>query len=204
MDRMVQCKRNNRFVQPTTPLGAHINSHAVPADEWLRLYRRMAHLDHSVELRTEYQSSSVRLRVTHDHPNGAEKKVYDVSFNNDRFLVRPGLEFVGENVYMVKPDAFPVQLEYNHERQSVVHVFRTGALRVELDGLLEGIATHAERTRTQVMDDHYRLSEEAFSLSFRMYLEQNATADEVQRGLLLLEPPKTALGLSDRSRSLSA
>ena len=201
IDRIVRCPRNSRYVQPTTALGKHINSHAVTADDWLRLYRHLQQghgsFHHTVELRTVYQSSSVALLVTHQHPSGTMRKQYQVAFRNDHFGLGEGsgLEFVGENVFPVTGESFPVQLQYNHERQSVVHVFRGPALRIELDALLDNINTHAERTSTQVMDDIYRLSEEAFSLSFRMYIEQKATVEEVRRGIMHLQPPKTVLAV---------
>lgn len=191
---------NTRYIQPVKQLAEHVFSHAIEPELWLKIYQRYTSrcspLKPKVYLQTVYHDND---RVLINQQTELNEKVYhQIHHRNDHLFIpdydqeeEVNLEYVGGNRINLAIDNFPIQKEYSHERQSIVYVIEAPdeAYYMEMEILIPGIQSYAQRKsliKTPVNQIVY--DDQAFSLSYRLFLNRRIHKDELQSLLDELKP----------------
>lgn len=190
-----QSKLNTKYLQPYNKIAEHIVSHSIGADYWMQIYKEFNSRPHQrmvTWLYTRYYDGD-RIYTVKQNSNTINKKL-SIHFRNASIVKPHGLpiEFVGENCFTLTEGSFSVKYKYSHERQSIVHVIENHVktYRLEMEMLIDGINEYNEIMNTILIlpiEEQIR-HERVFSLSFRLYISQYTTQDDIDNYLEDLRP----------------
>lgn len=172
---------NTRFFQPHCRLADNIVSHAISTDKASTIYKNFSRYEHARQerfLRTQYFYEN--LVYTLERKSSKLEVVFPVSAKQHPQL--GDLEYVQQNRFPVSLKKFPMQLKYDHERQSVICAMKSGNYCLELEALVADIRSYEQRQ--PLLDKHFldliSDTENVFSLSFRLMLAATISEEEKQ------------------------
>lgn len=169
---------NNKYFQPSIRLAENIYSHAITKESWESIKRYISNSDDYLsrkEKMTKYYLGNKVYIVTN------HSREWNIVFRNiHEYLGDYSMELVCGNTYKLNEKSFPILLEYDHTRQSVVHIIRNGVKGIEfrMSVLYEGLESH---------DDDWS-SREPISYSFQVLTEKGTSKENLYELLMNIEP----------------
>ena len=147
---IISSRLNTRYIQPHYPLADNIISHATSWKVITRIYNAYKSYGlFTACLQTKYYDLDKVYIVT--QKQNETIKNYKVIYRNDHQILEYGhqaqttLEYVGENQFFLDKETFQVKKSYHHERQMILYVLNTANFSLEIDILLVGLDTFANR-----------------------------------------------------------
>lgn len=189
---IISSELNFRYIQPSYPLSDNIISHSVPFSviESLKSYYQGRYLNGFTSyLKTSYFDLNKIYTVKENRSHTNTIRDYRVVYRNDYKILDHlnlnltlnsfTLEYAGENHFLLNTETFQIKKSYDHERQSFIEVMDNHHFTLEIEGLLLGISTYAERQKKlnlNLNDDKFKFE----SYSFKFIVKQGMPREELQ------------------------
>lgn len=163
------------YYQPHYELADNIISHSISAERMKTVYASFYNGNAANILRTQYFLQDLVYTIEQN-----EIKLEVVFPVHTSRHGQSDVECVKQNRYTLAINRFPMQMKYDHERQSVICRMVSDNYILELEALIHGIKSVQDRKC--LLNTHFLTliedSENVFSLSYRLFFKKSVTDQE--------------------------